>query len=50
MGFLLEQTGTYFAPTALLFGIACLCGVLCLVTRSMASRRAAAGAESAAIG
>ncbi len=40
MGLLREATGSFFPPTLLLFGIACLCAALTLGARAMASRNA----------
>jgi MFS family permease len=40
MGFLVDRTGTYLAPTLLLFANACLCALLCMVARGRERHRA----------
>jgi ACS family tartrate transporter-like MFS transporter len=39
MGLLRETTGSFFPPTLLLFGIACLCAALTLTARALAKRQ-----------
>ena len=42
MGFLKERSGSFLPPTLLLFGIAVLCALLCLVARAPMRRTSAA--------